>query len=342
MGVREDPIFSKMGHSMISILVSTSNRLFYLERMLASLEACPLGDIEVLLAVTGNDQESYGWLQNKKSHYSFKLYSFLLDSTASLGPRNFLISKAQGEWLLFLGDDVVIPKEYWELAKEQLDKEHICFGGPELVHPEGSRFEHLVALAQQSSLSTGTTNLRHQPFGGDHSNLHIERKFLLCNFWIKASAFTEEFFSAEEHLLFYQLRKLDHNASYIPDLFLYHHKSQGWKELCKTYFMAGFSRIKLFFKYPVYLEIHYLLPLIFLFLHFSFLIMPQLFFLFITVYLALNLSSSTNLVKLQRKPAFFTFVVVAIQYVIVLSYALGSLYSAFYHLKMHLVSHTRG
>ncbi len=233
----------------ISIIIVTHNRVEKLKRLLQSLQD-QFPHAEKIVIINQDNSEKY---QALREVFSIQWIegSFKTPGCA----RNSGIERASGKWLLFLDDDVDIPKGFAETSESYLktiDQTTVLFGGPDQPYPNQSIFSQALSLTLTSPLATAHTRLRHtqqtqEIRPGDESNL------ILCNLWVRKSLvdthqirFNEELFRNEENLFITE--SLSHHndakALYIPELYVYHERKTNPLSLGRAVFSSGKNRVK--------------------------------------------------------------------------------------------------
>jgi glycosyltransferase involved in cell wall biosynthesis len=144
---------------MFSVIIPTYNRPQTLQRVLTSLEkqSLPLGEFEVLVAIT-NDDLSLDWLKAFKT--SLKLIPVIFSDTKFQGKsaslkRNIGAQHAQFPWLAFIDDDCEAHEDWLMKAKEMILKQNT-------VAMEG--FTQIPKPATMTFTYKGLKKLEH--FGG--------------------------------------------------------------------------------------------------------------------------------------------------------------------------------
>ena len=70
--------------------------------------------------------------------------------------RNYGAERAEGEYLLILDSDVVLPKGYLQAIDEELDREPAdAFGGPDCAHDSFSDTQKAISYSMTSFFTTG-------------------------------------------------------------------------------------------------------------------------------------------------------------------------------------------
>ena len=125
----------------ISVIVPTYNRDYIVRETIDSILTQTLDDLEVLVVDDGstdNTKEVIGSIADTRVKYLRK------GNTGPAGARNFGLSKAEGQYVLFLDSDDFWPENYLEVMLSRL-KQNSEFGGGyspiTVVHADGRREE---------------------------------------------------------------------------------------------------------------------------------------------------------------------------------------------------------
>ena len=306
-----------------SVILLTCKRLELLKSCLASighLENPAKLSFEVLICVNGDDQDfdhlhstilfqkllcqPYIWLllQQVNCYLSLETHSFdylnnqnyeflSLSSSLPVGEaRNKLIKKAKGKFLLFIDDDVELPKNYLLHACAELigDKTDI-FGGPDQSVKSRNHFQYVLNNLMKSYFCMGPTKYRHVETSTQV--VADEKSLILCNLWIRGTifetySFPKEYVRNEENLLMSQLKIDGYKFKYINHLLVYHHRKKNLAKLARATFYSGRYRFISILEKPQSLEPIFLVPLLALiFMIIVALISGKLFLLLVSIYL---------------------------------------------------------
>jgi glycosyltransferase involved in cell wall biosynthesis len=315
----------------VSVIIVTHNRVHSLKKCLDSLfSQAPSGlNPQAHIVVNGNDPHAESYLQSLGDKV---IYHLLASPISPAAARNYVLKKLDqlGDYILFLDDDVLLPEDYLQKAFVHLQLSPTLLGGPDLVPREGTLFQHVLGLTQQSPLCTAHTRYRHSPIP-IQGHLANGSEFILCNLWVKSAVFRdygflfdERFFRNEENVFIDMLKPISQDFHFRSELYVYHEKKKQLLPLFKAVFSSGKHRILSFFHYPKSFEPIYLAPLIFLFYLLilcastgtSITLFPLTLYLSLTLILSWHLSRKLSLSVL----------VWGMHHLIILAYSLGSLF----------------
>ena len=119
-----------------SIVVPVYNRPDEVDELLESLCSQTLKDFEVVIVEDGSQKpckdvcDKYANILNL--HYYYK------DNSGPGQSRNYGVEHANGDYVIILDSDVVLPEGYMMAINSQLSTynfQPVCWGGPDAAHP---------------------------------------------------------------------------------------------------------------------------------------------------------------------------------------------------------------
>ncbi|HXH76576.1 MAG TPA: glycosyltransferase [Bacteriovoracaceae bacterium] len=257
---------------------------------------------------------------------SFKRRAKIIDTSALLTPgeaRNLGIKESSGKWIFFLGEDTYLGSRYWEYALPLLETPKLdVVGGPALAAKGMGFIPQSLAIALASPFCTGATFSRYQGLGQKLITAD-EEKLTDLNLWVKKdlfehSAFPEDFLRGEEILLLQDLKLEGAGIYYHPRLLVY----QFHRESARDFFWEGFYRSRLMKRKTGIGPEVFWLPVLFVLLHLTILIAPEIFFSMARLYAGIIVFVSMGLSMRSRKPWLFPFVSF-FHYFVVFIYGVG-------------------
>ena len=239
------------------------------------------------------------------------------------GPaRNNGADKANGNWLIFLDSDTLLPEGYLEAIDQYLSGHEVdYFGGPDATKSDFSTIQKAIGYSMIAFLSTG---------GIRGSSRSMERfKPRSFNMGIRKAAFNQVGgFSGlrfgEDIDLSLKLEEAGFKSGLIEAAFVYHKRRSTFRQFYKQVFNSGMARIVLSHLHPGTLKLVHLLPLSFIFYHVALMVLgcfstDMLYLLLIYPGLFLLSSLATN-----RSISVAIFSVIAV-YVQLFGYGMGML-----------------
>ena len=137
-----------------SFIVPVYNRPDEVDELLESLTKQTITDFEVIVVEDGSTVlcrdvcEKYRDLLNL--HYFYK------DNSGPGQSRNYGVERAQGDYVLILDSDVVVPAGYLQAVENELNTNDAdAFGGPDAAHPSFTPKQKAISYSMTAFLTTG-------------------------------------------------------------------------------------------------------------------------------------------------------------------------------------------
>lgn len=242
-----------------SLIIPVFNRPDEVDELLTSLTSQTFTDFEVLVIEDGSQKPCDGIVAN---------YAGLLDihyyAKSNSGPgqtRNYGAERAQGEYLIILDSDCVLPPEYLQSIENELLREPAdAFGGPDCAHPSFTPLQKAINYSMTSFFTTGGIR-----GGKKKMDRFYPRSF---NMGIRASVYRD--LGGFSHMRFgedidFSIRIFQHGYScrLFPEAWVWHKRRTDLRKFFKQVYNSGIARINLYKKYPSSLKIVHLLPAVF-------------------------------------------------------------------------------
>ena len=137
-----------------SIIVPVFNRPDEVDELLQSLTEQTLKDMEVIIVEDGSSLPC----ENVVHRYADKLQLryYTKENSGPGQTRNYGAEHSQGEFLIFLDSDCVLPPDFLkEVDKELNNKECDAWGGPDRAHESFTSVQKAISYSMTSFLTTG-------------------------------------------------------------------------------------------------------------------------------------------------------------------------------------------
>ena len=135
-----------------SIIVPVFNRPDEVDELLESLCHQDVKDFEVIIVEDGSKKPCKDVCDKYASildlHYYYK------ENSGPGQSRNYGAERANGEWLIVLDSDVVLPKDYLRNVESGMRNED-AFGGPDASHPSFTPIQKAISYSMTSFFTTG-------------------------------------------------------------------------------------------------------------------------------------------------------------------------------------------
>ena len=241
-----------------SVIIPVYNRPAEVEDLLRSLKEQTCKDFEVYLVEDGStvrcEDVAQRYNDSLDLHYHYK------DNEGRSIARNYGIERAQGEYFIFFDSDCVIPEQYFETLKAELEKDYVdCFGGPDAASDDFSDVQKAINFSMTSFLTTGGIRggkVQLEKFVPRSFNMGYSRKV-----WEKVGGFREMF--SEDIDMSTRVRQAGFSIRLIRDAYVYHKRRVDLKKFARQTYVFGMSRITLKLLYPDSLKLVHCLPAVF-------------------------------------------------------------------------------
>ena len=239
-----------------SIIIPVYNRPQEIDELLESLCQQTLKDFEVVVVEDGSREKCDLVCDKYRDRLSV---SYHFKPNSGPGPsRNYGAERSQGEYLIILDSDVIVPENYLAIVKEELDREPCdAFGGPDRAHPSFTPIQKAINYAMTSFFTTGGIR------GGKRKmDKFYPRSF---NLGIKKSVYEAlEGFApmryGEDIDLSTRIFKNGYSCRLFPEAFVYHKRRVKFSSFFRQVKHSGEARVVLKNKYPDTFKLVHLLP----------------------------------------------------------------------------------
>ena len=242
-----------------SVIVPVYNRPNECEELLESLMHQTQRDFEVIIVEDGSSVPC----REVVERYAGKLAVHYYDKPNS-GPgqtRNYGVERANGEYVIILDSDVVLPEGYFaaidaELAANPCD----AFGGPDRAHESFSTTQKAINYAMTSFFTTGGIRggkAKLDKFYPRSFNMGVRREVYQALEGFSAMRFGEDIdFST-------RIFKSGYRCRLFPEAWVYHKRRTDLKKFFKQVHNSGIARIHLSHPHPGTHKLVHLLPAVF-------------------------------------------------------------------------------
>ena len=239
-----------------SIIVPVYNRPKEIEELLESLCHQSFTDFEVIVVEDGSSEKSDTVCERYQArldlHYHFK-------TNSGPGPsRNYGADHANGDYLIILDSDVIVPRDYLLTIDNELHANPTdAFGGPDRAHPSFTPVQKAINYAMTSFFTTGGIR-----GGKKKMDKFYPRSF---NMGIRKSVFQQVGGFApirygEDIDLSTRLFQAGCECRLFPEAYVYHKRRVKFSAFFRQVRHSGNARVMLKRKYPETFKLVHLLP----------------------------------------------------------------------------------
>ena len=239
-----------------SLIIPVYNRPQEIDELLESLCSQTFKDFEVVVVEDGSSERCDTVREKHKDRLALNYY---YKPNSGPGPsRNYGAERSQGEYLIILDSDVIVPENYLEIIKEELDREPCdAFGGPDRAHASFTPIQRAINYSMTSFFTTGGIR------GGKRKmDKFYPRSF---NLGIKKSVYEAlggfaPMRYGEDIDLSTRIFKNGYNCRLFPEAFVYHKRRVKFSSFFRQVKHSGEARVILKNKYPETFKLVHLLP----------------------------------------------------------------------------------
>lgn len=242
-----------------SIIVPVYNRPEEVDELLESLTEQRFRDFEVVIVEDGSSVPCRDIVEKYRDRLDIRYYA-----KPNSGPgqsRNYGAERSNGEYLLVLDSDCILPAGYLQAIEKELQSSPAdAFGGPDRAHASFSRIQKAINYSMTSFFTTGGIRggkKKMDKFYPRSFNMGIKREVYAALGGFSKMRFGEDIdFSI-------RIFKGGYRCRLFPDAWVYHKRRTDLKKFFKQVHNSGIARINLYKKYPESLKMVHLLPAMF-------------------------------------------------------------------------------
>ena len=241
-----------------SIIVPVFNRPDEVDELLESLCHQEVKDFEVIIVEDGSKKpckdvcDKYAGILDL--HYYFK------ENSGPGQSRNYGAERANGEWLIVLDSDVVLPKDYLRNVESGMRNED-AFGGPDASHPSFTPIQKAISYSMTSFFTTGGIRggkgKKLDKFFPRSYNMGIRREV-----YQELGGFTKMRFG-EDIDFSYRIIEAGYKTALIPEAWVWHKRRTDFRKFFRQVYNSGIARINLEKRHPGTMKLVHLLPTVF-------------------------------------------------------------------------------
>ena len=273
-----------------SIIVPVYNRPDEVDELLQSLCEQDFTDFEVIIVEDGSQVPCEAVCRRYENRLDLKYFA-----KPNSGPgqsRNYGAERAQGDWLIVLDSDVVLPKGYLEAVDKKTHPqplperrgedspilenadgqgndsppsqggagEWVCFGGPDAAHDSFTPVQKAISYSMTSFFTTGGIRggkAKLDKFYPRSFNMGIRREV-----YHELGGFSKMRFG-EDIDFSYRIVEAGYQTALLPDAWVWHKRRTDFRKFFRQVFNSGIARINLTKRHPGTMKFVHVLPAIF-------------------------------------------------------------------------------
>ena len=247
-----------------SIIVPVYNRPDEVGELLESLSNQTLKDFEVVIVEDGSVKTCKGVCD--KYANILALHYYAKENSGPGQSRNYGAERANGEWVIILDSDVVLPTGYLQAVDDSLAAHHAsptpvtAFGGPDAAHESFTPVQKAISYSMTSFFTTGGIRggkAKLDKFYPRSFNMGIRR-----DVYLQLGGFSKMRFG-EDIDFSYRIVEAGHQPRLFPEAWVWHKRRTDFRKFFRQVYNSGIARINLEKRHPGTMKLVHLLPTVF-------------------------------------------------------------------------------
>ena len=242
-----------------SIIVPVFNRPDEVDELLQSLVGQTLKDFEVVIVEDGSEKPCKDVCDKYAGKIDVKY--FMKKNSGPGQSRNYGAERANGEYLIVLDSDVVLPEGYLKAVDDELNREPSdAFGGPDCAHDSFTETQKAISYSMTSFFTTGGIRggkKKLDKFYPRSFNMGIRR-----DVYKRLGGFSKMRFG-EDIDFSIRIFKAGCKCRLFPEAWVWHKRRTDMRKFFRQVYNSGIARVNLYKKYPESLKLVHLLPMVF-------------------------------------------------------------------------------
>lgn len=247
-----------------SIIVPVYNRPDEVGELLESLSNQTLKDFEVVIVEDG----SIKTCKDVCDKYAniLALHYYAKENSGPGQSRNYGAERANGEWVIILDSDVVLPTGYLQAVDDSLAAHHAsptpvtAFGGPDAAHESFTPVQKAISYSMTSFFTTGGIRggkAKLDKFYPRSFNMGVRR-----DVYLQLGGFSKMRFG-EDIDFSYRIVEAGHQPRLFPEAWVWHKRRTDFRKFFRQVYNSGIARINLEKRHPGTMKLIHLLPTVF-------------------------------------------------------------------------------
>jgi glycosyltransferase involved in cell wall biosynthesis len=240
-----------------SIIVPVYNRPDEVDELLESLTLQTLKDFEVIIVEDGSIRPCKDVCD--KYANILDLHYYAKENSGPGQSRNYGAERSNGEWLIILDSDVVLPEGYLQAVENSVQGQ-AAWGGPDAAHPSFTPVQKAISYSMTSFFTTGGIRggkAKLDKFYPRSFNMGIRR-----DVYLQLGGFTKMRFG-EDIDFSYRIVEAGYMPRLFPDAWVWHKRRTDFRKFFRQVYNSGIARINLEKRHPGTMKLVHLLPTVF-------------------------------------------------------------------------------
>ena len=242
-----------------SLIVPVYNRPDEVDELLESLCGQTVKAFEVIIVEDGSTRDCRAVVEKYQDRLDVKYFA-----KPNSGPgqsRNYGAERAQGEYLIVLDSDVVLPRAYIKEVSRELEQAPTeAFGGPDRAHDSFTPVQKAISYSMTSFFTTGGIRggkAKLDKFYPRSYNMGIRH-----DIYLELGGFTKMRFG-EDIDFSYRIVEAGYKPRLFPEAWVWHKRRTDFTKFFRQVYNSGIARINLEKRHPGTLKLVHLLPTVF-------------------------------------------------------------------------------
>ena len=242
-----------------SLIIPVYNRPDEVDELLASLEVQTQKDFEVVVVEDGSTTPCLNVVNEHASRLALRYYQ--KENSGPGQSRNYGAERSQGEYLIVLDSDCVLPPGYLQAVDDELTRKPCdAFGGPDSAHESFTPVQKAINYSMTSFFTTGGIRggkKKLDKFYPRSFNMGIRAELYQRLGGFSAMRFGED--------IDFSIRIFKSGAScrLFPEAWVWHKRRTDMKKFFKQVHNSGIARINLMKRHPGSMKLVHILPAVF-------------------------------------------------------------------------------
>ncbi|MCI6860784.1 MAG: glycosyltransferase [Prevotella sp.] len=242
-----------------SIIVPVYNRPDEVDELLESLTHQVFRNFEVIIVEDGSDKRCDEVCNRYKDLLPLRYY--YKKNSGPGNSRNFGVDYANGDYVIILDSDVVVPPHYLSAIDEELSREQCdFFGGADAAHASFTPVQKAISYSMTSFFTTGGIRggkKKLDKFYPRSYNMGVRRTAYQALGGFSRMRFGEDIdFS-------YRLIENGYKSRLFPEAWVWHKRRTDLRKFFRQVYNSGIARINLEKRHPGTMKPVHLLPMLF-------------------------------------------------------------------------------